>query len=82
MLGRELVRFEAVLARCFCHIVAGKGFQHHLELKRRCMGFQFLGHEIYLRLAVQYISHLPRFPLRGQAPLWFTWHHRGKAEAG
>ena len=32
------------------------------------MGFQFLGHEIHLRLAVQYISHLTWFPLRGQAP--------------
>ena len=32
------------------------------------MGFQFLGHEIYLRLAVQSISHFPWFPLWGQAP--------------
>jgi hypothetical protein len=30
-----------------------------------------LGHEIHLRLAVQYISHLPWFPLWGQAPKAF-----------
>jgi hypothetical protein len=46
-----------------------EGFQDDLELKRRCMGLKFLGHEIHLRLVVQPISHLPWFPLQGQAPL-------------
>lgn len=45
-LGGELVRLDALVARCFGHSVGGKGFQHHLELKRGCVGFRFLGHEI------------------------------------
>jgi len=64
-LGRDLVRVEAILPCGFSQIVGGKRFQHDLELKRRCMSFQFLGHEIYLPLGFQSISHLPWFPLWG-----------------
>ncbi len=62
-LGGELVRLDALVARCFGHNVGGKGFQHHLELKRGCVGFQFLEYEISLPLVVQSISHVSWFPL-------------------
>jgi hypothetical protein len=48
-------------------------FQHDLEFKRGRMGFQFLGHEIYLRLDCQYILRLIRFPLWGQAPMVYCY---------